>query len=104
MKPDRSVRLDVPDWNPEHALVVDPELLWSTYLGSPHATSVGDWAEGIAYDPTGNVVVIGRTTGWGFPQTPGAYQFTPTLNTNLFATKFRQSDGGLVYSSVFGGS
>lgn len=101
---DGALELEVPGRDPALALVVDPELLWSTYLGSSYPNSTGDFANAVAYDPNGNVVVVGDTSGPGFPQTPGAYQYTPTSSRNIFATKFRQTDGTLIYSSVFGGS
>jgi hypothetical protein len=70
-----TLSVEVPGRDPSLPLVIDPELLWSTYLGSA-GSHVGDWANRVAYDPTGHVVVAGTTDGPStFPETPGAYQY-----------------------------
>ena len=96
--------MGVPERDPSLPLVIDPELVWSTYLGSSFGDSTGDWINDVAYDPAGYVVVVGKTDGPdSFPQTPGAYQSPGVAPENVFVTKFRNDDGALVYSSVFGG-
>lgn len=47
------------------------QLLYSTYIGG----SDYDEATGMAFDKSGNTVIVGRTNG-GFPTTPGAYSQT----------------------------
>lgn len=89
---------EVAGWDPELSLVIDPELLWSTYLGGNDLDASG----GIAGNAKGELVVHGSTFSTGFPTTPGAFQF-PNGPMNLFLTKLRRDDGRLIYSSVFGG-
>lgn len=88
------------------ALVIDPGLVWSTYLGGG-GPGVGDTGNAVAFDRDGNVTVVGRMDGYSFPMTPGAYQH-PGQGTNnqqdIFVTRLRASDGALVYSCVIGGT
>jgi hypothetical protein len=96
---DATFTLEAPGHDLSRALVIDPGLLWSTYLGG----SGDDSPAWIAVDNAGDVVVTGITAyGSGFPQTPGTYQ-APS-GSDLFATKFRGTDGSLIYSSTFGGA
>ncbi len=92
------------DADPELPLVIDPELLWSTYLGSS-GSGQGDVAAAVAVTPDGSeAVVTGWTDGSNFPMTPGAFQATTESYDNVFVSKFRVADGALLYSSVFGGT
>jgi hypothetical protein len=51
-------------------LVIDPVLLYSTYLGG----NGRDGAGGIAVYSSGNAFVVGETMSTNFPTTTGAYQ------------------------------
>jgi len=50
------------DVRPEHPLIIDPNLAWSTYLGG----SLNDYATDAAADTAGNIYVVGWTDspGW----------------------------------------
>jgi hypothetical protein len=88
-------------------LVIDPELVFSTYLGGNNVANA-DFANGVAVDDSGNVYVTGQTGSTNFP-TKDAYQSTVDFNagtpgvTNAFITKF-DCDGNLVFSTYLGGS
>jgi hypothetical protein len=95
--------LHCPDRDRELPLVVDPELLWSTYLGS--SNDFVDRPAAMDIDANGDIYVVGETHGTDFPITPGAYH-TPSSAANdedIYLAKFRGSDGALLFSSVFGG-
>jgi len=87
----------------DHAkpLVIDPVLVYSTYLGG----SFTDGANAIAVDTAGNAYVAGQTESTDLPVTPGAFQ--TTLNAGLagdaFITKLNLSGTALVYSTYLGG-
>jgi hypothetical protein len=57
-------------------LVIDPVLVYSTYLGgSPKfPNGYGDQGNGIAVDNLGNAYVVGTTLSMDFPVTSGAFQ------------------------------
>jgi len=101
---DDVLAVECPERDPTLPLVIDPELEWSTYLGSSTYLGTGDVGEAVGVDARGDVVVTGWTDGHDFPQTPGAFQRPGAGTFNVFATKLRGSDGALIYSSVFGGS
>jgi hypothetical protein len=84
----------------DHArpLIIDPALLFSTYLGG-----LGDDSGlGIALDSSNNAYVTGQTAAADFPTTAGAFQTTLAGFTDAFVTKL--NSGGTVYSTYLGGS
>ena len=90
------------DYDPALALVIDPALVYSTYLGG----SSGDllmW-DGIAVGRSGCAYVTGSTGSLDFP-TQNA--FDPSYNgggSDAFVTKFSSSGNSLIYSTYLGGS
>ncbi len=83
-----------------HPLVIDPVLLYSTYLGG----SGGDIAYGIAVDVSGNAYVTGETWSTDFPVTPGSYDTTQYGSWDAFVAKLDGSGSALVYATYLGGS
>ncbi len=61
--PSRTFGFEVAAYNRKHPLVIDPVLLYSTYLGG----SGFDAGTGIALDAAGNIYVTGTTTSTDFP-------------------------------------
>ncbi len=85
-------------------LVIDPTLVYSTYLGGAHV----DDGFGIAVDLNGSAYVTGLA-GVGFPTTPGAYQTvfgggSGIIPCDAFVTKLNPSGSALVYSTYLGGN
>ena len=94
---DGTVRFDIPDRrDPALALVVDPVLSYSTYLGGTGADD--GWA--IAVDSKGYDYVTGSTVSTDFP-TVGAYQSNQP-GTDVFLTKLGGGNS-VVYSTYLGG-
>lgn len=85
-------------------LVIDPVLVYSTYLGGSSAN--GDNGLGIAVDAAGSAYVTGFTNSTDFPTTAGAPGTTLncTRAGDAFVTKFKPDGSGLVYSTYLGGS
>jgi hypothetical protein len=91
----------VSGYNPHAALVIDPVLDYSTYLGGRKA----DHANSIAVDTVGNVYIAGRTSSLDFPTTLGSFQPIAERKDRqeVFVTKLDPT-GSLVYSTYLGGS
>jgi hypothetical protein len=81
-------------------LVIDPTLVYSTYLGG----NGDDSGNGIAVDAAGNAYITGSTTSSNFPTTTGAFQTTNHGGEDAFVTKLNPTGTGLVYSTYLGGS
>jgi hypothetical protein len=82
----------------QYALVLDPTLVYSTYLGGNYASGYG-----ITADSSGNAYVTGEAPGTDFPTTPGAFQ-TSVVAGGAFVTKLNPSGSALVYSTYLGGT
>jgi hypothetical protein len=95
------VGFQVAAYDTARPLIIDPILVYSTYLGG---SSLDDgW--GIAVDSTGNAYVTGYTYATDFPTTAGAFQTIYGGGTcDAFVTKLNSSGSGLLYSTYLGGS
>jgi hypothetical protein len=87
-------------YDPEHQLVIDPVLSYSTYVGGSGLES----ATAIAVDATNSVVIAGSTTSVNFPATAGAYQPAASLNSDIFVAKLNAAGTALVYATYIGGT
>ena len=84
------------EYDSAEALIIDPELVWSTYFGGSDYDDIRD----VALDPAGNILVAGFTysTGWisgGFDTTYGGRQ-------DAFIAKLNPA-GEPVWSTYLGG-
>jgi hypothetical protein len=98
MKNRKQVGFEVGSYDPAQPLVIDPILIYSTYLGGTGQ----DTGYGIALDQFGSAYVTGEAGSATFP----------TLNSNqasgggqdAFVTKFNAAGSALVYSTFLGGN
>jgi len=81
-------------------LIIDPTLLYSTYLGG----NSDDVGYGIGVDAAGNAYVAGYTSSTNFPTTAGAFQTASAGGYDAFVTKLNPTGSALVYSTYLGGS
>ena len=94
------VGFEVGEYDPSAALIIDPVLAYSTYLGG----SGDDTGTGIAVDSAGNAYVTGFTASTNFP-TANALQSTFGGGpADAFVTKLNASGSALVYSTYLGGT
>ena len=94
------LRFVVAPYDHSQRLVIDPVLVYSTYLGGVNS----DGAAGVAVDSSGNAYVVGTTSFGGFPVTSGVVQPTTHGTTNAFVAKLNAAGTALVYSTYLGGS
>lgn len=87
------------EYDPTRQLVIDPVLVYSTYLGG----SGFDQGYAIAVDALGNAYVTGQTAAIDFPTTAGAFQ-TNYGGGDAFVAKLNPSGSALVYSTYLNGA
>ena len=85
---------------PGWALVVDPGLVWSTFVGGTQ----GDAASALALDAQGAATVAGMALSTSFPTTPGAFDTTFNGERDAFVTRLSPTGSSLVYSTFLGGT
>jgi hypothetical protein len=92
---------EVAHYDRARALVIDPAIVRSTFLGGTGA----DIGYGIAVDLQGFTYVTGSTNSMaGFPH-PGCFQCPPVAGPlDAFVTKFVPGGAGFVYSTYLGGA
>jgi hypothetical protein len=86
--------------DPSRELVIDPVLVYSTYLGG----SDGERGSDVAVDADGNAYVTGHTFSLDFPTTRGALQREQRGASDAFVSKLDRSGSVLLYSTYLGGS
>jgi hypothetical protein len=98
---DNSYGFAVAAYDSNNDLVIDPSLIYSTYLGG----AGDDRGTGIAVDAAGSAYVTGYTSSNPFPTTLGAFQTGYAGGAlDAFVTKLNPTGSALVYSTYLGGS
>ena len=86
------------EYDRSQTLVIDPVIVYSTYLGGTGQ----EQANGVAVDSAGNAYLAGFTTSTDFP-TANAFQAANGGFQDAFVTKLNAAGTALVYSTYFGG-
>ncbi len=96
------VGFDLGAYDPNYALIIDPTLQYSSYLGG----TLQDQGDAIALDAEGNIYIAGRTISTDFPtriplqsalSNPGSFKF------DAFITKIAADGASAFYSTYLGG-
>src|SRR2546430_616141 len=83
-------------YDPSRPLVIDPVIIYSTYLGG----AGNDNASSVAVDAAGNAYVTGITSSTiNFPTTAGAFQTISGGGSDAFVTKLNPTGSVLLYST-----
>ena len=99
LKPYGQVAFQVGAYDKRQQLVIDPVLVYSTYLGG----SGLDAGNGIAVDSSGNAYITGQTSSLNFP-TVSPLQPATGGSVDAFVAKLNATGTALVYSTYLGGS
>lgn len=96
------VGFEVAAYDHDRPLLIDPTLLFLTYLGGSGIDSIN----AIALDSGANVYVAGSTASTDFPVTAGVFQstFKSVHSANAFVAKMNSKGTALLYSTYLGGS
>jgi hypothetical protein len=95
-----TVAFDLGVYDPALPLVIDPTLVYSTFLGSTEE----DLGLGIFVDADGAAYVTGNTFASDFPTTLGVYDITVNGAQDAFVAKLNAAGSALVFASFLGGS
>lgn len=98
VRPDGTIGFAVGAYDARQTLIIDPVLLFSTFLGG----SAADIAWAVAVDAAGNSYVTGYTDSSDFP-TAGPVQPVSAGGRDIFVTKLNPTGSGIVYSTYIGG-
>lgn len=99
------VSFEVAAYDHSRPLIIDPVLVYSTFLGGASNNNV---AEGVAVDASGNVYLAGQTQATNFP-TQNAIQdslsgLSGANSPHAFVAKINPQGTALVYSTYLGGA
>ena len=97
------VGFKVGSYNHARPLLIDPILVYSTYLGgSGNSNDEGDQGNGIAVDSNGDAYIVGTTFSTNFPVTAGVFQtqsYATNNSSTVFITELNPTGTALVYST-----
>jgi hypothetical protein len=103
LKDSQSLGFQVDSYDATKPLIIDPVLIYSTYLGG----SGGDEGFGIAVDTRGQAYVTGQTTSANFPAADALQPAIGSTDGNLgdaFIAQFTADGSALRYSTYLGGA
>jgi PKD repeat protein/alpha-tubulin suppressor-like RCC1 family protein len=96
--PSGTVGIALQGYDRTKPVVIDPTLVFSTYLGGSSA----EYATGVRLDITDDPIVVGGTASATFPTTDGSSLHG--TSQDVFVTMMDYDGSGLLFSTIFGGS
>jgi hypothetical protein len=100
LQADRQVGFEIGDYDRSRALIIDPVLTYSTYLGGGGDES----SPSIAVDATLNAYIAGTTTSTDFPPAGTPFQAANKGGHDVFIAKLDPSGTTLLFSTYLGGT
>jgi hypothetical protein len=97
---DGRVTQQVGRYDHSHTLIVDPALMYSSYLGG----SGGDQAGSVAVDASDHAFVTGTTASVDFPRARAGQRRAGGGRSDSFVAQLSPTGNGLVYSTFLGGN
>jgi gliding motility-associated-like protein len=106
---DDYISFQIAEYNHNQELIIDPELVFSTYSGSLS----DNWSHTATFDSKGNTYAAGTVFGVNFPVSINAYQpksgGTTTQNdvgyrTDVVIVKYSEDGSKILYSTFLGGN
>jgi uncharacterized repeat protein (TIGR01451 family) len=95
----RQAAFEVGRYDRTRPLVIDPTLVYSSYLGG----SGDDLGSSIAVDSSNNIYIAGTTSSTNFPLINAAFGAKAGL-ADIFVTKIDAAGANIIYSTYVGGS
>ncbi len=119
LQQDGKVGFELAAYDRRRALVIDPELNYSTYFGGSGAESCSailvvasppSGCPAIAIDPSSNIYIAGSTTSADLPVVPpvatppSAFQTAIAAAPDVFVTKLNAAGSAILFSTYLGGN
>jgi uncharacterized repeat protein (TIGR01451 family) len=119
LQQDGEVGFELAAYDRRRALVIDPELNYSTYFGGSGAESCSailvvasppSGCPAIAIDPSSNIYIAGSTTSADLPVVPpvatppSAFQTAIAAAPDVFVTKLNAAGSAILFSTYLGGN
>ena len=115
LRGENEVGFALDEYDRSRALVIDPVLTYSTYLGgsedegcslilTPSNPTPLSGCPAVAVDPASNAYIAGPTTSTDFPVSGSPFQSTLNGTSNIFVAKFNSSANTLEFSTYLGGN
>jgi hypothetical protein len=95
-----SVRFALGKYDKDYPVIIDPQILTSSYLGG----DVEDVGTKVAVDDKGTVYVVGYTHSKDFPVTPHAFNETEAGYHDIFVTAWGKQGTEILFSTFIGGA
>jgi len=95
----RQVGFEIGAYDPGVPLVIDPTLVYASYLGG----NAADSGYSVAVDSSGCAYTVGETWSPNFPLR-NPMQSVPAGDTDIFVTKWNAAGTGILYSTYIGGN
>ncbi len=99
LKGGNRVGFEVGSYDASKPLVIDPVLVYSTYLGG----GGDDQGLSVALDSAGSAYVTGVTNSTDFPATADVAQTSKSIGGDIFVTKLNATGTAALYSTYIGG-
>ncbi len=95
------IAFQVAAYDHSRPLVIDPTLVYSTYLGG----NSWDMANAVAVNASGDAYITGKTFSTNFPTTTGVFQKSIRGRaSDVFVTEMNSTGSALIYSTYLGGT
>lgn len=97
---DNKVSFRVGEYDSNLPLVIDPDVIFSTYTGS----TADNWGTTATYDIYKNTYTAGLVFGSGYPTSTGTYDSQPNGNADIGIFKFDTTGTQRLFATYLGGS
>ncbi|HVZ33040.1 MAG TPA: SBBP repeat-containing protein, partial [Polyangiaceae bacterium] len=97
---DTRIGFEVAEYDRARPLVIDPTVVFATYLGG---SGVTDTVTRIAFTSTDQIAMVGQTNSTNFP-TASAYDTSANGSTDGYVAVLNSAGTALVFSTYIGGS
>ena len=95
----REIGFEIDKYDTDRPLVIDPTLVYSTYLGA----AGNDSGSSIDIDNNGNIYITGTTSSTAFPTQNPFHPSNAGLD-DVFVTKLNPAGSSILYSTYVGGA